>query len=57
MVGKSRFGFEEVDADVLENLGRIEELARAYAQYVGASTMRALCDELKDLLEEVENYE
>jgi len=36
---------------VLENLERIEDFAKAYAQYVGASTMRALCGELKDLLE------
>jgi hypothetical protein len=34
---------------VLENLGRIEEFVRAYAHYVGASTMKALCDELKNL--------
>jgi hypothetical protein len=41
---------------VLENPGRVEEFARAYAHYVGASTMRALCGELKDLLE-VEDHE
>jgi hypothetical protein len=37
---------------VLENPGRVEELARAYAQHVRASTMKALCDKLRDLLEE-----
>jgi hypothetical protein len=37
---------------ILDNFGRVEEFARAYAQHVGASTMRTLCDELKDLLEE-----
>jgi hypothetical protein len=37
---------------ILDNFGRIEEFARAYAQHVGASTMRTLCDEPRDLLEE-----
>jgi adenylate kinase family enzyme len=37
---------------ILDDFGRIEELARAYASYVGATTMRALCDELRGLLEE-----
>jgi len=36
---------------VLENLERIEDFTKAYAQHVGALTMRALCSELKDLLE------
>ena len=36
---------------VLENLERIEDYASAYAQYVGATTMRALCDELKEVFE------
>jgi hypothetical protein len=35
---------------ILENLSRIEELAKAYAQHVGASIIRVLCDELRDLL-------
>jgi len=38
-------------AFALKNLERIEDFARAYAQHVGASTLRALCEELKDLLE------
>jgi hypothetical protein len=42
---------------VLDNFSRIEEFARAYVQHVGASTMKALCDELRGLLEGVENYE
>jgi len=36
---------------ILENLGGIEGFARAYAQHLGESMMRALCKELKDLLE------
>jgi hypothetical protein len=39
---------------ILENLDRIDGFVRAYAQHVGESTMRALYDELKDLLEVVE---
>jgi len=36
---------------VLENLGRIDDFARAYAQHIGESTMKTLCNEIKDLLE------
>jgi len=35
----------------LENSERIDDFARAYAHHAGESTMKALCDELKDLLE------
>jgi len=35
---------------VLENLEWIDDFARADAQYVGATTMKALCDELKEVL-------
>jgi len=34
---------------VLENLGGIENFARAYAQHIGESMIKTLCDELKDL--------
>lgn len=37
---------------ILENLKRIEDFARACAHHVGESTMRTLCEEPKDLLEE-----
>jgi len=36
---------------VLENLEMIEDFTKAYAQHVGALTTKALCSELKDLLE------
>jgi hypothetical protein len=36
---------------VPENLERIEDFTRAYAQHVGESMMRALCGELRSLLE------
>jgi len=39
---------------VLENLDEIEDFARAYAQRIGESTMKTLCDEFKGLLEGVE---
>jgi len=37
---------------VPENLERVEDFARAYAPHVGELTMRVLCEEPKDLLEE-----
>jgi hypothetical protein len=36
---------------VLENLERVKDFARAHARNVSASTMRALCEEFKGLLE------
>ncbi|MCF3652630.1 MAG: hypothetical protein L2C94_000390 [Aigarchaeota archaeon] len=42
---------------VLENLVRIDDFAKAFGRCVGESTMRALCSELKDLLEEDEDHE
>jgi len=36
---------------ILENLSRIGDFARAYAQHVGESTMRALCEEFESMLE------
>jgi len=39
---------------VLENLDRAEDFASSHGRYVGESTMKALCDKLKDLLEEVD---
>ena len=36
---------------VLENPGRVEEFAKAYWRYVGASTMEIIYDELRSLLE------
>jgi len=35
----------------LENSERIDDFAKAYAHHIGESTMKALYDELKDLLE------
>ncbi|MCF3653354.1 MAG: hypothetical protein L2C94_004240 [Aigarchaeota archaeon] len=32
---------------VLENLGRMDDFARAYAQYVGVTTVKTLCGEPK----------
>ncbi|MCF3653801.1 MAG: hypothetical protein L2C94_006550 [Aigarchaeota archaeon] len=42
---------------VLESLERINDFAGAYAGYIGESMMRVLCDELKGLLEVVEDCE
>jgi len=39
---------------ILENLERVEGFIRAYADHVGVSTMRVLCDELRSLLEGVD---
>jgi len=36
---------------ILENLDGIDGFTRAYAQHVGESMMRALCGELRSLLE------
>jgi len=35
-----------------ENLEGVEGFIRAYAEHVGVSTMKVLCDELRSLLEE-----
>jgi hypothetical protein len=37
---------------ILDMEGRIEEFAKTYWKYVGHLPMRALCDELRSLLEE-----
>jgi hypothetical protein len=36
---------------ILENTGRIEEFAKTYDSYIGTTTIRALCDEFRSLLE------
>ena len=38
---------------VLAEMVVLEDLGKAYAQHIRESMMRALCDELKDLLEGV----
>jgi len=39
---------------VLENLGRIDDFAKIFGRCLGASMMRAMYSEPKDLLGEVE---
>jgi len=40
---------------VLENLERMDDFAKIFEKYIGESTMKTLCKELKELLEVVED--
>jgi hypothetical protein len=36
---------------VLENLGRIEDFAKTFRKFIKESTVKTLCDELKEVIE------